>query len=223
METPGSAQFEEWVAYVFDKPVAERAWYWDEEILELSPRSFIEYGTRLFKNAGKVLAAYDDGQINQGLNLLLSNNISNQIFALHDQSIPVEQRVAFIEAILDLARDVFEVRCTLHLSHLDRHSTPDHVSPLNMICYMLWDIFIVYGNRDKAMEPLNRASLKVIERALKLKNWAVIEGALHGLGHFEQYYPEETRRIADTYLSTANEWPRELVAYAMAARDGCIL
>src|SRR5688572_15809699 len=156
--------FEGWVKYLFDRPVTDPAWYWDDEGgISLPPEKFIAYGTRLFSEAGDLLAAYSDGQVNDGLHRVISNSVSDEIFALKDSGIPLRERVDFLRGIFSLNRQCFNARCTPHLSHLDREATPAHVSPLNGICYMWWDIFILYGNReDVNLDPLNRACIDVM-------------------------------------------------------------
>jgi hypothetical protein len=219
-----SISFDEWVRQVFDHPVKERAWYWDEEIMEAPPRQFISFGTKLFRNSQTHLNPFSDAQVNAGLHLILSNNASAQIFALKEESIPIEERLGFLDALFDLTRDTFGVRCTPHLSHLDRQHAPNSVSPLNDICYMLWDIFIIYGDReDPKVDLLNRSCLHVVKRSLALKNIAVIEGALHGLGHFCLRYPNEAETAIDHFLESNPRIPSELLSYAKAARAGGVL
>lgn len=219
-------KFEDWVKCLFDREVTVPAWYWSNEWPELSAADFIEFGTRLFRRSGELLKPYSDGQINDGLYAIISNNVSDDIFALKDPSIPLGQRVAFLEAIFELNRDCFVPRCTPHLSYLDWVGAPEKhaLSPLNSICYMCWDIFIIYGDReDKALDPLNRACLRVMEKSVRLSNIAVQEGAFHGLGHFALYYPEECAAIIDAFLAEETILPPKLLEYALGARTGGVL
>lgn len=217
--------FDEWVKYLFDRPVTDPAWYWnDDPLTELPAAKYIEFGTRLFSNAGTLLRPYSDGQVYHGLYRIISNSVSNDIFALKDADVPLQRRLDFLKAILALNRDCFDVRCTQHLSHLDQ-VTPAEVSPLNASCYMWWDIFIIYGDRDDvSLDPLNRACIDVMAASLPLSNIAVKEGALHGLGHFSLYYPDECRRIIGSFLSTSkSDIPPALVTYALYATEGDVL
>src|SRR6185295_87095 len=101
---------------------------------------------------------------------------------------------------------------------------PASVSPLNHICYMWWDVFIISGNsEDDGMRPLNEACLAVMEQCLALSNVAVLEGALHGLGHFVNGYPEQCREAIDRFVAErGSELPPQLHRYGMAARTGAI-
>ncbi|HEX7858725.1 MAG TPA: hypothetical protein VF773_00200 [Verrucomicrobiae bacterium] len=220
--------FDEWIKFVFDRPVANPAWYWHDEEFDstpdLEPARFIDYGTRLFNNSAELLKPFSDAQINDGLYLLISNNCSDQIFAIKNQNTPLEARLDFLNGIFALNRDCFDPRCTPHLSHLDRSETPAHVSRLNSICYMWWDIFIIFGDRDdKSLEPLNKMCLSVMDRSLTLSNIAVLEGALHGLGHFANYYKETSANIIDRFLHSSRTLPEPLLNYARGARTGGVL
>ena len=213
--------FDHWLKLIFDHEIDERLpeWYFqpDAETEPVDPPTYIKYSTTLFRNSVELLRPYSDLQIDQGLNVLISNSASNNIFALQDKTILLEDRLAFINAIFDLNQQTFETRCTPHLSHLDRHSTPPEVSPLNMICYMWWDIFITPGRE------LNDACLSVMENCLQLTNPAVLEGALHGLGHWTRSYPKRCEQAIDTFLKKrAKQLSQALRTYAMAAATGCI-
>lgn len=214
-----SFSFAEWVHYIFDYRVSAQAYYRDEEVLELPPAQFISFGARLFRESPQFLGRFSDAQVDAGLWLILGSDVS---LPLKDETISLEDRIAFLDSLFDLIQDTFEVRCTPHLSHLDRWGTrtPSHVSPLNSICYMLWDIFM-YGDRDDPIfEPLKRASFRVMTRSLALKNISVLEGALHGLGHYSLCYPDDAEIAIDQFLNVNPGIPLELVAYAKNARDG---
>ncbi len=48
------------------------------------------------------------------------------------------------------------------------------------------------------------------------------EGALHGLGHWGEHAPNRAQELIDMFLSENRAARPELVAYARAARGGCI-
>ncbi|HUS34992.1 MAG TPA: hypothetical protein VM680_06535 [Verrucomicrobiae bacterium] len=222
-----AVSFHDWIKIIFDHPIDDHcAWYFelDANVDPVDGPTFIQYTTELFRASAEFLRPYSDAQVNQGLNVLISNGISNSIFALKDEAILIERRTAFLRAIFDLNRECFEPRCTPHLSHRDRDATPSDVSALNAICYMWWDIFIIYGATDDPPTiPLHDACLWVMENSLQLSNPAVLEGALHGLGHWTLYQPQRCEKIIDDFLRThAKNLSPELQAYASAARTGCI-
>ena len=93
---PDSISFEEWVRHVFDHPVKETAWYWQEESVELASAQFISFATKLFRYSQSLLGHFSDAQVNDGLYLLLSNTPGNQIYAVKDEAVPIKERLAFL-------------------------------------------------------------------------------------------------------------------------------
>jgi hypothetical protein len=87
---------------------------------------------------------------------------------------------------------------------------------------MWWDI----GPFPAATSPARlQACFDVLEETLALRNDACREGALHGLGHLRTDGPLELRRqaIVARFLEQNGALRPELVAYAEAARSGCVL
>lgn len=212
--------FERWIEYLFNREQSSVPWYYDEdEPIFLPARQFIRFGTELFTDAGKLLSGFTDAQVQDGLYRIVSNNFSDEIFALRDEAVPIDERRGFVSSVYWLNRDCFAVRCTPTLAHLDEPGA----SPLNEICYMWWDISIICGEREPALEPLNEACFEVMEKCLELANVAVQEGALHGLGHFCDYYPERCRALIDSFLEGNKEQRVGLRDYAESAKTGCVL
>ncbi|HEY9877229.1 MAG TPA: hypothetical protein V6D29_02175 [Leptolyngbyaceae cyanobacterium] len=215
--------FEEWVLHVFDHEAepSEPIWYHDfeAEYWYGPPAQIIEYLTRLFESPLPILNDYSDHQLNQGFWYIVSNGLSDYMFALVEESVPIEKRVACVHSFLTLFRDVFAVRCSPHLSHLDEPGA----SPLNSICYMWWDLLPIGGNTKTADgDTLNQAMLSVMEQSLHLPSIACQEGALHGLGHWAFHSRELVQTIIDTWLSTQNSLRPELLSYARNARAGYV-
>lgn len=69
-------------------------------------------------------------------------------------------------------------------------------------------------------EAIEYVCLEVMEATLTIGHIACQEGALHGLGHWAECYPDRVGRIIDQYLM--NPAP-ELRDYAIAARSGGVL
>jgi len=67
-----SATFEQWVQTVFDHPVSEPEWYWDEEfellweVLDLTDALTVRYLTRIFLRP-EPLNRYSLEQVGQGI------------------------------------------------------------------------------------------------------------------------------------------------------------
>ncbi|HSL46866.1 MAG TPA: hypothetical protein VK897_25740 [Anaerolineales bacterium] len=176
--------------------------------------------TRLFENAGFILQPYSDSQLNQGLWFLADNACSNHMFALLDTSVPWADRQRCIRSFHDLFEECFAERCSPHLSHLDEPGA----SPLNLVCYMWWDILPIGPQpNDPDRSDLDHELLRVMEFTLQLDSVACQESALHGLGHWQQYYPERVTETVDAFRRSHKSLREELWAYAMSAYRGCVL
>ena len=210
--------FAEWVQYLFDNPPDYR-WFdritaWDD----LPSGVLVRYLTRLFMEAGTVLAPFSDVQINQTLWFLVGEG-SDGAWVLFDEAVPWAERRACLEATIALFTDCFLTRCTPTLSHLD-----EPASALNSICYMWWDLFPTWGApEDPRRAELDALVLSLLERILELPSDACRESALHGLGHWMSHYPERVVGIVDAWLRRQPEIRPALRTYALAARCGCVL
>src|SRR5688572_6587058 len=153
--------FDDWVRFLFDHPVADQQWYWaDGAPYWIGPAAVsVAYVTRLFEDPLPPLAGYSDAQLNQGFWYLLSNGLSDIMFALSDASVPLEARLRCVRAFTTVFRELFAVRCTPHLSASDEPGA----GPLNPSCYMWWDLLPLSGARANAAErPLDHAALDVM-------------------------------------------------------------
>jgi hypothetical protein len=221
MEFPiTDVSFEDWVRHIFSHPVNEPAWYWDddEDRYDTGPAdATVGYLTRLMENAGQLLRGYPKAWISQGFEYLLAG--SNYPQAIIDETVPVEDRVLCVRAVRNLFTDVFAVRCAHHLSHLDQIGQAP--VPLNSTCYMWWGVFPV--GRETGQARLSEACLEVMAQTLSLPHCACEESALHGLSHWHLFYPQETERIIDDFLSRKPDLSPELHRYALNARKGAVL
>lgn len=219
------ASFEEWIEFVFARPVTEPAWYWEDghDEWQGTPERTAELMAGTFARSGEMLEPFDDAQVNQGLYLLAGET---QDFArcVNDHAIPWPKRAAVLEGIFDLYRDCFAVRCTNHLSHLDVPAENPAASPLNAVCYMWWDIFPVTAESDDpTCRERDQLILSVMERTLDLPHDACREAALHGFGHWEAAYPERVHDVIDRFIWGNRKIPAALRNYAYAARHGDVL
>ena len=96
-------------------------------------------------------------------------------------------------------------------------------NPLNTICFLWWDVFPAWGDpQDDSRSKEADEYIGVMERCLSLTHHACLEGALHGLGHWQLIFPERTEPIVDRFLQQRNDLRPELVMYARRARDGAV-
>ena len=216
--------FEQWLAYVFDHPVddSKLEWYWDPgaDRWDGPAADTIQFLTQAFENAPALFQPYTDAQLNQGLWFIVSNACSNHMFALLDTEVPWLARQRCIRSFHSLFEQCFAKRCTSHLSHLDEPGA----SPLNLVCYMWWDI-IPFGGQPNNPErsEFDPEILNVLESTLQLASIACQESALHGLGHWQQDYPQRVTEIIANFLQGQVDLRAELRAYALNAYRGYIL
>ena len=217
--------FEEWLAYVFDRPVPAdpgKAWYWDWEAdqWDENPADVIRFLTQAFENASPVFHSYTDAQLKQGLWYIASIACSNHMFALLETSLPWPERQRCISSIHPLYEQCFSKRCGPYLSHLNEAGP----NPLNLVCSMWWDIIPMYGRPDDpARTVLDQAILQVMESTLQLDSLPCRESALHGLGHWQHTYPERVGEIINRFSMAHRDLPKALEEYMSSAFTGYVL
>ena len=229
--------FQQWVEYVFDRPLSDPAWYWshDEDGEDLNcwqpdPTTLVDYLTRLFEEPAFLADRYTPEQLNQGFWFLFyvgSEYFGGRYNVLYNASVPKSQRLRMVRSCLSLYEKLFARVCSNSLSHLNE---PGH--PLNLACYMWWDL----GGLTPVADPqaphdavlqdvvdIDHAKLDVLREALAVPSVACQESALHGLGHFRAYYRREVEDIVTDFLARHQGLRSELSEYAAKARSGAIL
>jgi hypothetical protein len=213
----------EWITYVFDHEVTDPAWHFvlDAPDLKVSPARAAEFISETFENSGDLLRRFSDGQLNQAFWFLVSSGNSEYMFCLSDTLVPMALRQRTLRSFVPLFEQVMAARCTPVLSHLDE---PDG-SPLNSACYMWWDILPLVPAATAGPENATFADddvFAVLTELLAIPHDACRESALHGLGHWT-FSNAKGVAIIDAFLAREGDLRPELIAYAKAARTGCIL
>jgi hypothetical protein len=216
--------YEDWLEHVFSHEIRkyQAAWYFDLDApwWDGPPAVTVAYLTRLFEDPDPALAYFADSQIAQGLHYLIDSGAGGYVVALSQSAVALQERLRCLESIGTLFAHLFAPRCTPHLSHLDEPGA----SPLNVTCYMWWDIFPVGGPAgDPDGGAMDQAILSVMEGMLDLPSPACQESALHGLGHWQTRHSDQVGAIVDRFLSQHTGLRPELAAYARGARTGCVL
>jgi hypothetical protein len=213
--------FDAWVRHVFDHDPSGRQWWFEADAPRWAgpPDVTVAYVTRLFEDPLPPLAPYDDVQLDEGFWYLVANGASDCMMALLDTSVPVERRARCLRAAATVFREVYAPRCTPHLGHCDEPGA----GPLNLSCYMWWDLLpVAPAPDDPGRRLLDRAALDAMEEILSLDAIACQESALHGLGHWQPAHPDAVAAIVDAFLAAAPDRRPELVRYAESARVGCV-
>jgi hypothetical protein len=77
--------FEQWIEGIYDHPVTDPAWYWadDADTCVEDAETNVECLTRLFTQSGKVLRRFDNAEVNQGFNLIVSPSCKHRAHREH--------------------------------------------------------------------------------------------------------------------------------------------
>lgn len=214
-------RYAEWLKFVFDRPLTPNGWYFDldEPDFDGSETEIAELVACTLENCGRDLAGYSAEQLYHGLSYIFSNACSNTVFALIDESVPIELRLRAIAAIKALYRDCFASRCAPVLCYLDEPGA----NALNPVCYMLWDMSPLghwEGRPNK--EVFYSAIVGVMEEALASDNPACVESALHGLGHAQPYFTDGIVEVISAFQRRNVYVAARLKDYAQYARSGCV-
>jgi hypothetical protein len=220
------AVFDSWVREVFDHPVTDPPWYREPFAGEPLPAASICVGylTRLLENPDSILRAYSDAEIAQGFWLLI---FAQYFHRLLDTEVPWSERRDCVRSIERLFEQLFAKRCAPC-----RARATDN--PLDSVCFMWWDMFPTWGfdplpvkTGEAVPKPeiedrlaLDAEILAVIKGILGMDSLACQESALHGLGLWQEEYPEFVQVTIDDFLRRRSEISPELREYAEAAREG---
>jgi hypothetical protein len=224
MPAVSDLSYDAWLKHAFSPPVRPHGapWFFDEDPpwWDPQPPVAIDYFTRLFSTTQRSLADFSDAQIAQGFTYLLSTSASGDNGWFYSTSTPAEARRRCIVTIENVFADLFAPRCAPVLSHIDEPGA----APLNSVCYMWWDEFPCLAlPNDPDCDLLCRAATDVMRRTLRLGSIACQEAALHGLGHWARYRPNDVTAAVDEFLGDRRGRRAELVSYAQSARCGCVL
>jgi hypothetical protein len=207
-----------WIAHVFDHPVEKPPWHWafDAPEWEGSSELIATYIAETFERSGELLAPYTDAQLGQGFWYLVSSAASDFMRALMESEVPLATRLRALHSFVPVFEQVMAVRCSQHLSHLDEQPA----NPLNVACYMWWDMIPVRGQPENRWQAeFDSEVLRLLQRLLSIPHDACRESALHGISEWHYHYPS-AESIVDEWLARTPSLRPELVSYAQQAKIG---
>lgn len=210
----------DWIAHVFDHPVAEEAWHgsMDAPAWQGSSEQTATFIAECFERSGRLLAPFTDAQLNQGFWYLVSASCSDFMFALVEPDVPLAARLRALRGFVPLFEQVMAARCSPHLSDLDEQ----RANPLNGACYMWWDILPIHGQPEEPdRAEFDAEVLRVLSRLLSIPHDACRESALHGIAHWQSYYPA-AETVVDAWLARTPGLRRDLISYAQRAKIGMV-
>lgn len=228
-QLPDDISFDRWIRHVFDHPVLDPEWwfqddesehfeYWNEEA---DPARTLAYLTQLFAGPAFLIERYSRAQIDQGLNYLVSPSCSNYMFVLTDTSLPWPKRESCIEAMVPLYSKLMAAVYGDDQGRTQR-GVPEEQPTFG--CYMWWDLIPLYGGmKHPDRDRITDAVFYVFEETLKLKEEACLESILHGLCEWHMYLPKRVKQIVRHFLETRSDISDELRRYAKMAAVGAVL
>jgi hypothetical protein len=215
-------RYPQFLAHVFDRADTPNGWYFDEEYEPFGSedQELAELVLAVLSRSSTDLVAFSDSQINHGLSFLFNNSCSDTVHSVKAAAVREETKLRIIAAFSELYSSVFLERCKPVLGHLSQPGG----SPVNSICYMLWDVSpLSYWEDYPDSEGYYEALAQVLAGALRLPHIACIESALHGLGHLHCYCPGPVEDILSAYLQSPCRPDGALLEYAERARTGYVL
>ncbi|MBT9561007.1 MAG: hypothetical protein IV100_33595 [Myxococcales bacterium] len=238
--------YDEWLVMVFDHPELPNGWYEDDDEYakawdaESDPVAAVTYQTRLFEEPELVMRRYTPQQIGFGLNFLIHATLSFHVRAFVDPQVPLGFRVRGVRAIGNLYETLFATLIDPACSRVGVtvDSSGRRADSLGFVCFMWWDVWSnlpFFLEKQKEAERDTRpddsvgftshpelvdAGWAAMKQALATKHYLCMEGALHGLGHWQFAEPETVSVIVDAFLASRPELPSDLREYALQAREG---
>jgi len=223
-QIPNQLSFEDWIVFIFDHPIldlqwwwqdwpSEHFWFWDDE----ADRSLtLSHLTRLFGNPSFLMDRFTRAQIDQGLNYIVSNSCSNHMYVLTDEGLPLQDRIACFQAMSSLYKNLFAPVYGNDISHLARREDPEGEPTFS--CHMWWDVMPFHAKvgLKVGQDEMNTAALEVMRYALNLSSEACQESGIHGLGDWVVFVPELVEPILVEYI-VREDINSALRAYAMDA------
>lgn len=234
-----SHDFDTFVRWIFDRPYTGRDWYWDHGFWEAGedPALASDSLRCLFTNCDTLLDPYPDGQIAIGFWFLIS--VFRAIAGLDHPSLDLDRRRRGLDSVNALYEKLFSKRCTAQRETIDEDSTP-----IDGICYMLWDACdhppyqvcdpedhwravqaALHGEPMPDVEWEPRPTIDcyydIAAKTLRLPNETCLISALHGLGHWHLFDRRRTEVVIDQWLKELSGLiSPTLLNYARAARVG---
>ncbi len=207
-----------WRDEIFNTPPDTDPVFW-----ELSPPLFALSQTQTLDLINQtlldvdILQTYSKEKIGNGMQLLYNNACSHFPFSYLEA--PQEsERVQAIAQLKFLYQNYFDPLCQSPVTQVGHHLDDGSIGYL---CYMFWDIFVLYPGSAAVTPKMIDAALDVMVDALTYANDHLIISALHGLGHWGYDVPE-AKKIISRWLQYPTTNHPAVLTYGNQAWSGCI-
>lgn len=171
----------------------------------------LSYLDRMFVDQ-EIHSNYSLDQISFALNVIYSSTCSDISYAYIDEEI-------------EKTNSLFNLNLLYNNFFLRYCTNPfifgqDSQNKMDYICFMLWDVFVVYPKAISKNEIC--ACLQVMQQALNTSNEYVVMSALHGLGHWALYL-EEHKYIIKNWQNAPTVSNPKILEYSEKAYEGSVL
>lgn len=208
----------EWRQEIFDTPPNIDPVFWElqDETYSLPPAATLDFIDQALIDP-EIPQLFSKDQIGIGLQFLFSNACGNAVFSYLETS-DHQRKVTAIENLKYLYQNYFNPFCQTSVQCIGNDLDD---GPIGYLCYMFWDIFVLYPGQANVTAEMINAALTVMAQALNYQNDHVIVSGLHGLGHWVNYVPTAQEIIRQWQLqpTTQNE---AVLIYAHQAWSGCV-
>ena len=227
MAEHGETTYYGWIEYAFTRGYAE---FNDPETFALHPDRYLvlelavvaEYMHRFCCDPPPVNTMFSDDQIADGI-WFLFGIASGYWGDIRDGGIDLAMQARCVASVANLYTLCFDRLCCKHGAEPDTDFTDD--LRIDIAVFMIWDMDQIdclvrpCADRTHLTEP----GLKVLETVLHTcRTSTCLYSALHGLGHLHGELTPRIRTIIERFLR-ARKLPPNVVEYARAAQDGCVL
>jgi hypothetical protein len=213
-----SATFDEWIKAMFDHPVREREWYWDDDFdaswdrLGMTDALTVDYMTELFL-APHQLANYSYKQVAQGIWFLVGESSPGKsAYALLNSDVTLGGRIDCVQAVTKFFGQF--------VAPAAQGAADTKNNSFHSACFMWWDIFPTYGAPNVGESELHSACLDVMSEILSLSSEVCQLSALHGLNHWHLYHANRVEATVDSFLQKTPGLTPRIIEYAATARSG---
>lgn len=174
-----------------------------------------------FTNIDKYLSKYSSFQLSNALYCMFNPSFSDYGFVFQNTDTDHEKRIETLRALKDIILYTFEDSAEPVMGHYGQETKYEKQHHLNLSCFLFWEVACIpHGCNRESIDTC----LEVMGKCARSHNLAVVEGALHGLGHAHSSYGYP---IIQEYIHNANfgNTPHSaaLRRYAEAASKGQIL
>lgn len=188
--------------------------------LEKNPALELEVLHTCFTKKTKLLSGYSIYQLANGIDCIFNPSLSNLGFCFRNKNLSLKKQKETILGLFSLFSNTFNESVEPILGHLGEIVSDARNEHLNHICYMFWDTASI---PFKCSDGVALACLEVMKKCACSNNVAVVEGAIHGLGHMIGYgHDEDVRRYIDGANFGYCSRTTALRRYAEAAKQGRI-